>query len=194
MMNRTAAIERKTKETQIKLSVGLDGNGKNSIDTGIGFFDHMLQLFSCHSGIDLDVVCKGDTRVDGHHSVEDIGIVLGKAISKALGDKVGIARYAGKTIPMDESLATVNIDISGRPFLVFNAELSGKVGDFDLELVEEFFRAVATYGGITMHVNLHYGSNSHHKAECIFKAFARALKEAVTVVGTELPSSKGLIE
>ena len=193
-MNRVAQIERKTKETQIKLSVGLDGTAKNKIDTGIGFFDHMLQLFSCHSGMDLTVECKGDTRVDGHHSVEDIGIVLGKAINQALGDKIGIARYASKTIPMYESLATGTIDISGRPFLVFNAELSGKVGDFDLELVEEFFRAVATYGGITMHVNLHYGSNSHHKAECIFKAFARAVKEAVAIVGNELPSSKGLIE
>ncbi len=193
-MNRVAQIERKTKETQIKLSVGLDGTAKNKIDTGIGFFDHMLQLFSCHSGIDLTVECKGDIRVDGHHSVEDIGIVLGKAINQALGDKIGFARYASKTIPMDESLATVTIDISGRPFLVFNAELSGKVGDFDLELVEEFFRAVATYGGITIHVNLHYGSNSHHKAECIFKAFARAVKEAVAIVGNELPSSKGLIE
>ncbi len=193
-MNRTATIERKTKETQIKLTVGLDGTAKYDVDTGIGFFDHMLQLFSCHSGMDLKVECKGDTRVDGHHSVEDIGIVLGKAINRALGDKIGIARYASKTIPMDESLATVTVDISGRPYLVFNAELSGKVGDFDLELVEEFFRAVATYGGITMHVNLHYGSNSHHKAECIFKAFARAVKEAVAVVGNELPSSKGLIE
>lgn len=193
-MNRTATIERKTKETQIKLTVGLDGTAKYDVDTGIGFFDHMLQLFSCHSGMDLKVECKGDTRVDGHHSVEDIGIVLGKAINQALGDKIGIARYASKTIPMDESLATVTVDISGRPYLVFNAELSGKVGDFDLELVEEFFRAVATYGGITMHVNLHYGSNSHHKAECIFKAFARAVKEAVAVVGNELPSSKGLIE
>ena len=193
-MNRVAQIERKTKETQIKLSVGLDGTAKNKIDTGIGFFDHMLQLFSCHSGMDLTVECKGDTRVDGHHSVEDIGIVLGKAINQALGDKIGIARYASKTIPMDESLATVTIDISGRPFLVFNAELSGKVGDFDLELVEEFFFFFSTYGGITMHVNLHYGSNSHHKAECIFKAFARAVKEAVAIVGNELPSSKGLIE
>ena len=193
-MNRTATIERKTKETQIKLTVGLDGTAKYDVDTGIGFFDHMLQLFSCHSGMDLKVECKGDTRVDGHHSVEDIGIVLGKAINRALGDKIGIARYASKTIPMDESLATVTVDISGRPYLVFNAELSGKVGDCELELVEEFFRAVATYGGIRMHVNLHYGSNSHHKAECIFKAFARAVKEAVTIVGTELPSSKGLIE
>ena len=194
MEKRIAKCARKTKETEIKLTVGLDGSAKNEIDTGIGFFDHMLQLFSCHSGMDLKVSCKGDTRVDGHHSVEDIGIVLGKAVNQALGDKMGIARYASKTIPMDESLATVTLDISGRPFLVFNAQLTGKVGDFDLELVEEFFRAVATYGGITMHVNLHYGSNSHHKAECIFKAFARAVKEAVTIVGTELPSSKGLIE
>ena len=191
---RKSNIVRNTNETKIKLALNLDGDGKYQVNTGVGFFDHMMTLFACHSGFDFSVECEGDVRVDGHHSVEDIGIVLGKAINKALGDKIGIARYAGKTIPMDESLATVNIDISGRPFLVFNAELGGKVGDFDLELVEEFFRAVATYGGITIHVNLHYGSNSHHKAECIFKAFARAMKEAVTVVGTELPSSKGLIE
>lgn len=193
-MKREASLKRNTKETQIELYVSLDGNGKNEINTGIGFFDHMLQLFACHSGFDFNVACKGDLQVDGHHTVEDIGIVLGKAINQALGDKKGIARYASKTIPMDESLATVTVDISGRPYLAFNAELVGKVGEFDLELVEEFFRAVTTYGGITMHINLHYGTNSHHKSECIFKAFARAMKEAVSIVGTELPSSKGLLE
>ncbi len=193
-MKRTATLKRITNETQIELCVTLDGSGKNEIDTGIGFFDHMLQLFSCHSGFDLKAVCKGDLQVDGHHTVEDVGIVLGKAVNQALGDKKGIARYSSKTIPMDEALATVTVDVSGRPYLAFNAELAGKVGEFDLELVEEFFRAVSTYGGITLHVNLHYGTNSHHKAECIFKAFARAMKEAVSVVGTELPSSKGLLE
>lgn len=193
-MNRQAQIKRTTKETDISLSINLDGSGEYDVDSGIGFFDHMLQLFACHSGFDFSVKCNGDIKVDGHHSIEDIGIVLGKAIAKALGDKVGIKRYAGVTIPMDESLATVNLDISGRPYLVFNADLQGKVGDFDLELVEEFFRAVATYGGITLHINLHYGSNSHHKAECIFKAFARALKEAVTIVSDKLPSSKGMLE
>ncbi|MDE5990999.1 MAG: imidazoleglycerol-phosphate dehydratase HisB [Clostridia bacterium] len=192
---RQAEIVRDTKETKIRLALDIDGKGNYSVDTGIGFFDHMMMLFACHSGFDFTVRCEGDTRVDGHHSVEDIGIVLGKAIVQSLGDKVGIKRYASVTIPMDESLASVTIDVSGRPFLVFNAEgMSGKVGDFDIELVEEFFRAVANYGGITLHINLHYGSNSHHKIEAIFKAFARALGEAVKIVGNTLPSSKGVLE
>ncbi|MDE6472042.1 MAG: imidazoleglycerol-phosphate dehydratase HisB [Clostridia bacterium] len=192
---RKSQIERNTKETQIVLSLNLDGDGKYDVDTGVGFFDHMMTLFACHSGFDLTVKCKGDVRVDGHHSVEDIGIVLGKAIAQALGDKVGIKRYASVTIPMDESLASVTVDISGRQFLVFNAEgMTGKVGDFDIELVEEFFRAVANQAGLTLHINLHYGSNNHHKIEAIFKAFARALKEATTVVSNKIPSSKGMLE
>lgn len=191
---RQAEIVRDTKETHIKLFVDIDG-GQVSVDSGIGFFDHMLELLGYHSGFGLEVECKGDTRVDGHHSVEDVGIALGKALAKAVGDKRGIARYATVTIPMDESLATVSIDFSGRPFLVFNADFTAaKVGEFDLELVEEFFRAVATYGGITLHVNLHYGVNNHHKAEAIFKAFARALSAAVKIVSDEIPSSKGVLE
>lgn len=191
---RQAEIVRDTKETHIKLFVDIDG-GQVSVDSGIGFFDHMLELLGYHSGFGLEVECKGDTRVDGHHSVEDVGIALGKALAKAVGDKRGIARYATVTIPMDESLATVSIDFSGRPFLVFNADFTAaKVGEFDLELVEEFFRAVATYGGITLHVNLHYGVNNHHKAEAIFKAFARALSAAVRIVSDEIPSSKGVLE
>lgn len=191
---RKASMERNTKETKINLSLNLDGTKQNCINTGVGFFDHMLELLACHSGMDLAVQCDGDVKVDGHHSVEDIGIVLGKCIHEALGDKVGIKRYASATIPMDESLATVTIDISGRPFTVFNANLTGKVGDFDMELVEEFFRAVATYGGITLHVNLHYGSNNHHMAEAIFKAFAHALSDAVKIVSNDIPSSKGMLE
>ncbi|MCI8420821.1 MAG: imidazoleglycerol-phosphate dehydratase HisB [Clostridia bacterium] len=192
---RKSQIERNTKETQIALSLNLDGDGKYDVDTGVGFFDHMMTLFACHSGFDLSVKCKGDVRVDGHHSVEDIGIVLGKAIAQALGDKVGIKRYSSVTIPMDESLANVTVDISGRQFLVFNAEgMTGKVGDFDIELVEEFFRAVANQAGLTLHINLRYGSNNHHKIEAIFKAFARALKEATEVVGNKIPSSKGMLE
>ena len=192
---RKSQIERNTKETQIALSLNLDGDGKYDADTGVGFFDHMMTLFACHSGFDLSVKCKGDVRVDGHHSVEDIGIVLGKAIAQALGDKVGIKRYSSVTIPMDESLANVTVDISGRQFLVFNAEgMTGKVGDFDIELVEEFFRAVANQAGLTLHINLRYGSNNHHKIEAIFKAFARALKEATEVVGNKIPSSKGMLE
>lgn len=191
---RQAEIVRDTKETHIKLFVDIDG-GQVSVDSGIGFFDHMLELLGYHSGFGLEVECKGDTRVDGHHSVEDVGIALGKALAKAVGDKRGIARYATVTIPMDESLATVSIDFSGRPFLVFNADFTAaKVGEFDLELVEEFFCAVATYGGITLHVNLHYGVNNHHKAEAIFKAFARALSAAVRIVSDEIPSSKGVLE
>lgn len=192
---RKSKIERNTKETQISLSLDLDGQGKYNVDTGIGFFDHMLTLFACHSGFDFSVVCQGDVRVDGHHSIEDIGIVLGKALTESLGNKVGIKRYSHVMIPMDESLASVAVDVSGRPYLVFNAEgMKGKVGDFDIELVEEFFRAVASYGGLTIHVNLLYGSNNHHKIEAIFKAFARALKESVTVVGDKIPSSKGVLE
>lgn len=192
---RKASIVRNTNETKIKLSIDLDGEGKYNVDTGIGFFDHMMTLFACHSSFDFSVECQGDVRVDGHHSVEDIGIVLGKAIAEALGDKVGIKRYASVTIPMDESLANVTMDISGRPFLVYNADgMTGKVGDFDIELVEEFFRAVSNYGGLTLHVNLLYGSNNHHKIEAIFKAFARALKEASAIVSDKLPSSKGILE
>lgn len=192
---RKASIERNTNETKIKLSINLDGKGTYNVNTGLGFFDHMMTLFACHSGFDFCVDCQGDIRVDGHHSVEDIGIVLGKAVAEALGDKVGIKRYASITIPMDESLANVTMDISGRPFLVFNAEgMTGKVGDFDIELVEEFFRAISNYGGITLHINLLYGSNNHHKIEAIFKAFARALKEASTIVSDKLPSSKGVLE
>lgn len=191
---RQAEILRDTKETHIKLAVDLDG-GAVAADSGIGFFDHMLELLGYHSGFGLEVSCEGDTRVDGHHSVEDVGIALGKAFAQAVGDKRGIARYATVTIPMDESLATVSVDFSGRPFLVFNADFTAaKVGEFDLELVEEFFRAVATYGGITLHVNLHYGSNNHHKAEAIFKAFARAISAAVKIVSDEIPSSKGVLE
>ncbi len=192
---RKASIERNTNETKIKLSINLDGKGTYNVNTGLGFFDHMMTLFACHSGFDFCVDCQGDIRVDGHHSVEDIGIVLGKAVAEALGDKVGIKRYASVTIPMDESLANVTMDISGRPFLVYNADgMTGKVGDFDIELVEEFFRAVSNYGGITLHINLLYGSNNHHKIEAIFKAFARALKEASMIVSDKLPSSKGVLE
>lgn len=192
---RKSNIVRNTNETKIKLALNLEGDGKYQVNTGVGFFDHMMTLFACHSGFDFSVECEGDVRVDEHHSVEDIGIVLGKALAEALGDKKGIKRYASVSIPMDESLANVTVDISGRPFLVFNAkDMSGKVGDFDIELVEEFFRAVSNYGGITLHVNLLYGSNNHHKIEAIFKAFARAMKEATTIVSDKLPSSKGVLE
>ncbi len=191
---RIGETERKTKETSISVKLNLDGSGKNSIDTGVGFLDHMLELFACHGSFDLDVICKGDTKVDAHHSVEDIGIVLGKQIYALLGDKKGINRYANCYVPMDESLARSVIDVSGRPFLAFNGQLKGKIGEFDAELIEEFFRAVATYGLMTVHIDVLAGSNLHHIAEAVFKSFARALKEAVKITGDKIPSSKGSLE
>ncbi|MDD4316770.1 MAG: imidazoleglycerol-phosphate dehydratase HisB [Clostridia bacterium] len=193
---RTAGQNRKTNETDIALELCLDGTGSHSIDTGIGFFDHMLTLFAVHGNFDLRLKCTGDINVDGHHTVEDIGIILGRCIAAALGDKKGIQRYAAVSIPMDESLASVCIDVSGRPYFVYNApRLSNAFSsDFDYQLVEEFFRAVATNGGLTLHINLLYGGNYHHMAESIFKAFARALKEAVKIVGDSIPSSKGVLD
>ena len=178
-MSRTAEIARKTKETDIKVKIDLDGTGANNIDTGIGFFDHMLTALSKHSGIDMDIVCKGDLQVDAHHSVEDVGIVLGQAVNQALGDKVGIRRYGCASIPMDEALGDAVIDISGRPFIVFDAEFAGDMcGEMDTQLFEEFFRSFAYNAMITLHISAPYGTNDHHKAEAMFKALARALREA----------------
>lgn len=185
---------RKTKETDINVSLCVDGSGKSSIDTGIGFLDHMLELFAYHGKFDLSVQCAGDIKVDGHHSVEDIGITMGKLFNELLADKCGINRYACAYVPMDESLARCVVDISGRPYLVFNAEFTGKIGDFDSELVEEFFRAFVTYSLMTVHIDLLRGNNAHHKAEAIFKAFGRALSDAARIGGKEVPSSKGLLE
>lgn len=190
---RESTLKRKTKETDIKLYLNLDGTGKNKINTGIGFLDHMLELFAVHGGFDLNVECVGDINVDFHHSVEDIGIVLGKAINEAIGDKVGINRYGSMLLPMDEALAEVVLDLSGRPFLVFNVDLKGKTGEFDNELANEFFQAVAFNAGLTLHVNLKYGKNNHHVIEAIFKAFARALSYAVKITSDRLPSSKGVL-
>lgn len=195
---REANISRKTKETEIEVQVNLDKNEGYSIETGIGFLNHMLELFSFHSGITLMIKCNGDIYVDGHHSVEDIGIVLGKAIKKALGDKRGIARYGDTYLPMDETLAHCSLDISGRPFLVFNVELpSYKVGEFETELTEEFFRAVAFNSGMTLHMNLEYGKNTHHIIEALFKSFGQSLKKAIKINETnkdKINSSKGVIE
>ena len=178
-MSRTAEIARKTKETDIKVRIDLDGRGVNNIDTGIGFFDHMLTALSKHSGIDMDIFCKGDLNVDAHHSVEDVGIVLGQAFSQAIGDKVGIRRYGSAFIPMDEALGTCSIDISGRAYLVFNCDFAGDFcGTMDTQLFEEFFRSFAFNAGITLHIACPYGTNDHHKAEAMFKALARALREA----------------
>ena len=178
---RTATVERNTKETQIAATLCLDG-GEVAVSTGNGFFDHMLTALSAHSGISLDINVKGDLHVDGHHTVEDTGIVLGQAFAKALGDKSGIERYGTAYIPMDESLAFASLDISNRPFLVFNAEFTNDmIGGYDVCLTEEFFRSFAFNAGITLHINLLYGSNDHHKCEAIFKAVAHALKQAVAL-------------
>ena len=194
---RTSTIKRNTEETKIELSLNLDGKGMCKIDTGCGFFDHMLTLFSKHSKIDLDVTCKGDINVDYHHTVEDIGIVLGKAILEALGDKKGINRYADTILPMDESLILTAIDISGRSYLGFDVLFPAqKIGDFDSELVEEFFMALTRNAEITLHIKKMAGENSHHIAEGIFKSFARSLRVAVALdenFKDQLPSTKGVL-
>ena len=195
---RSARINRQTKETNIELTIELDGRGKTMIETGIGFFDHMLNLFASHGRFDLVLNCKGDLEVDGHHTVEDIGIALGQAVREALGDKVGITRYASFYLPMDESLAFVALDISGRSYLVYDGgEMAPMIGSYDSELTEEFLRAFAFNAGITLHVKILYGSNSHHKVEAIFKALGHALHDAVKInpeTADEIPSTKGLLE
>ncbi len=194
---RASEIKRKTAETDITLKLCLDGTGKSAIDTGCGFLDHMLTLFSKHSHFDLDVKCKGDTRVDYHHTVEDVGICLGKAFLEAIGDKKGIVRYADKTIPMDESLVLVAVDVSGRDYLGYSLDIpSYRVGDFDTELCEEFMLAFVRESKITMHVRKLAGENSHHIIECAFKAMGRALSAAVAIdaaFANEVPSTKGVI-
>lgn len=193
---RTAAVERKTAETSIKLVLNLDGSGKGIIDSGIGFFDHMLNLMTVHGLMDLTLACDGDLEVDGHHSVEDIGIALGQAFRQAIGDKAGICRYGTFYLPMDETLALVSLDISGRSFLVYDGGgMAPMIGGFDTELTEEFLRAFAFNAGITLHVKVLYGTNSHHKVEAIFKALGHALRIAVEndprVDG--IPSTKGTL-
>lgn len=193
-MSRQAQISRKTAETDITLSLDLDGNGQGAIDTGVGFLDHMLALFARHGGMDLTVRCAGDTRVDCHHTVEDVGLCLGEALRAALGDKRSIARFGTYYIPMDESLSRVSLDLSGRPYLVFDADMpSGRVGDFDTETAEDFFRAVSNAGGVTLHIQSLYGRNTHHILEGIFKAFGRAMGKACAVDPRMrgVPSTKG---
>lgn len=179
---RSVDLTRKTKETEISLTLNLDGQGQNRINTGIGFLDHMLTLFSSHGGFDLNLTCKGDLFVDVHHTTEDIGIVLGKAISDALGKRESIKRFGNSMVPMDESLVSVSLDLSNRPYLYFEVPFStSKVGEMDTEMFEEFFRAVSVNAGMTLHIMLLHGKNNHHIIEAVFKAFARALREAVTV-------------
>ena len=193
---RRAEMERKTAETQISIKLNMDGEGKCDIATGIGFLDHMLTLLAKHSFMDLTVKAKGDLEVDSHHTVEDIGIVLGEALREALGDKAGIHRYGNCFIPMDETLAQVCLDFSGRPFLVFGAEIPKiRLENYDTEMTEEFFRAVAMHCGLTLHIRVLYGSNVHHIIEAIFKAFARAVAEAAAVDPKVkgVMSSKGIL-
>ena len=190
---RNAEINRKTKETDITVKLDLEV-GNVDISTGIGFFDHMLTAFAVHGGMGLTVKAVGDLQVDGHHTVEDVGIVLGKAFKEAIGDMKGIARYGTAFIPMDEALGFASIDISGRPFLVFNAEFSDdRIGEFDTCLAEEFFRAFAFNAGVTLHLKCEYGKNDHHIAEALFKAAAHAVKAAKAVSGSEILSTKGVL-
>lgn len=196
-MMRSASVSRRTAETDVAVSIALDGTGKAEISTGVGFFDHMLELFARHGLFDLTVKVTGDLHVDQHHTVEDTGIALGQAILQALGDKKGITRYADINMPMDETLTRVALDISGRPFLVFNTSFpTEKIGAFDTELVREFFQAFAVQAGLTLHVETLYGLNSHHIAESCFKGLARTLRKAVAVDPREegrIPSTKGTL-
>jgi imidazoleglycerol-phosphate dehydratase len=191
---RTAEISRATKETRVRVALDLDGTGKSAPNTGVGFFDHMLDLLARHSLIDLDISAEGDLQVDAHHTVEDVGIVLGQALEKAIGDKRGIQRYGWAIVPMDESLAQVAIDLSGRPAFVFRVEFKGEsIGNFPVELVEEFFKALAVNAKMNLHIFVPYGGNNHHISEAIFKATARALRLAVSQDprSNEVPSTKG---
>ena len=193
---RKAKIERKTAETSISVEVNLDGTGRYSNETGVGFFDHMLDQLSRHSLIDLTVRAKGDLHIDDHHTVEDTGIALGQALVKALGDKKGIRRYGHFTLAMDDAQVACALDLSGRPYLVWNLAFpTAKIGSFDTELVREFFQALSTHGGITLHVDLNHGLNSHHIAEAAFKALAKALRMAVEPDprSDALPSTKGAL-
>ena len=193
---RTATVERVTSETRIQVSLVVDGQGKTDVRTGVGFLDHMVELLGRHAYMDLTVKAEGDTQIDAHHSVEDVGIALGQALVKALGDKKGIRRFGSVRVPMDEALAEVTLDLSGRAFLVYNVpDLPEKVGDYDSELTEDFLQALATNGGMNLHVNVPYGRNGHHVNEAIFKGLAKALADAVSLEPREkgIPSTKGVL-
>lgn len=192
MEKRIAQIHRQTKETNVACQLNLDGLGQYEIDTGIGFLDHMLTHLSKHGKIDLVIKAKGDLEVDAHHTVEDIAICLGECLLKALGDKKGIARYGHSSVPMEDALANVSVDLSGRPNCVYNVEYrTSKIGDFDVQCLEEMLRALTNTGKFNLHINMPYGTNSHHIAEAIFKGLGQALAQAVRVVGTDIPSTKG---
>jgi imidazoleglycerol-phosphate dehydratase len=196
-MPRQARIERKTKETEIQLALNVDGTGSSKVETGIPFFNHMLEAWSRHGLMDLAVEAHGDLEVDLHHTVEDVGIVLGKAFREAVGDRKGIVRYAASVIPMDETLVSAAVDISGRPFIVFNVPLHRtRISNFDLDLLKDFFRAFAFNAELNLHVNMHYGENLHHIAEAVFKAVGRALSAASRLdprITGVIPSTKGML-
>jgi imidazoleglycerol-phosphate dehydratase len=193
---RTAQVERSTRETKIKLDLTLDGSGSSELSTGVGFLDHMLELLARHGRLDLSVQASGDLETGAHHTTEDIGIVLGQALDQALGDRTGIVRYGDAMVPMDEALGACAIDVSGRPFLSFESEVSPtSIAGFDTDLVEEFFRAVSNNAKLTVHLRTLDGTNAHHKIEALFKAFARALRQAVAIDPSEsgVPSTKGVL-
>jgi imidazoleglycerol-phosphate dehydratase len=195
-VNRFAEVARKTRETDIRLSLQLDGQGRAEVSTGIGFLDHMLELFARHALVDLTVACTGDLHVDGHHTTEDVGICLGQAIDRALGDRAGIRRYGHAILPMDETLVTSAVDLGGRPYWVWDVAMpSPQIGTFDSELVADFWQAVATQGRMNLHVLLHHGRNTHHVSEAVFKATARALRAAFEPDPrcTGVPSTKGTL-
>lgn len=196
-MSRTGEAQRKTKETDVRVRLALDGAGRAQVKTGVGFFDHMLEALARHALCDLEIEAKGDLQVDAHHTVEDVGIVLGQALSQALGDRRGIRRFGEATVPLDDALARVVVDVSGRPFLAYHADPPTwqKVGDYDVALTPEFFRALAIHGGLTIHVDLLRGQNAHHVVEAVFKAAARALGEATSLDPriTDVPSTKGAL-
>jgi len=194
MKQRTVKKHRKTKETDIAIELNLDGEGKYEIDSGVGFLDHMLTHLSKHSRIDMVVKAKGDLNVDAHHTVEDIGLCLGQCLDEALGDKRGISRYGNSSVPMEDALANVSIDLSGRPSCVYNAQYrTDKIGEFDVQCLEEMLRSFANAGKFNLHINVPYGTNSHHIAEAIFKAVGQALGQAVKIVGKDIPSTKGTL-
>jgi len=191
---RKSSVARKTRETDIRVTLNLDGEGKSGVTSGIGFLDHMLTLLARHSKLDLEVKAAGDTQVDYHHTVEDVGIALGQALKEALGDKAGIERYGWAMVPMDESLARVALDLGGRAYLVFNVQFPAeKAGDFDMALIEEFMQALANNAGMNLHVEVPYGRNAHHISESVFKALAKSLAQAVRVTGKDVPSTKGTL-
>jgi imidazoleglycerol-phosphate dehydratase len=192
MSSREAAVERVTKETDVHVTLALDGEGSASVDTGLPFFDHMLQQLGTHAGFDLAVTAEGDLEVDGHHTVEDVGLAMGEALREALGDKQGIRRFASITVPLDEAAVEVALDLSGRPFVVHEVDVPAEtIGSYDTGLTEDFIRAFATAGGITLHVRLVSGRSPHHVVEAEFKALAKCLQAAVAVLGDGIPSTKG---